>query len=878
MRLRLRRGVFTSLLLLLAVFAFLFSRLDAQQLQQAAASQVWKITGLTMQSGKPSLSLLHGVSLKLPELRIGKDGDTWRLIADVVRIDVSLWSLVSGDLHFSAIDVVHPQLHVSRVMMPQTLLAMDLPDQIDKLRIRKGVLLVADKTLAEDVLLVVRRIAREKQTTWELQSRFAGGDFSGQGYVRFGDDGKHDAFGRLSASKLKINQLPAISFPTLHYDSLSASLTFSVSADQQWKWSGNIESHDKHNQLPDLTWRGKIIGKTSQDFQLRDSQLTFGKGNRLQVFGGCPAGDVCAFKITTRNADAQRLLNVLGVEKPFHAALDGTMHLKQKNSGWQLAAALDLQHVRWGDVDLPDAKMKLEKMYMNSMDDFDVFQAKITPGKEKGEILLKARRRGKDHGFVSVTLKRLDTVWVQIGNIALDSSELKSAVFKPRLAGEGLLGGTVDWTFSPGKSQFGFKLDAKASRVALGDFFKPAGVQAGLTGHYRVEAKQRALSIGEAQLGHSFLKKAEWRISGNQRLVSVADGHVDFAELRASGVKLPGLFDGWHGSIEGAIDDFPLFEHQSVLNKLAASSGALLLHEFGIGDAQWNGKIVLKKGTINTPALHWQQGDEFADFSAHLDANSMRGQLDIMHGRLAWVVEGGFPDFLASLQLHGKFSNLDLIWDENLWQGMHGIYLLKNGKLALKKVRGAFAGGYFQSRKMKIIPFNGGMDFDGRVQMSAVYLEKINGLANGVGADMHGYIFFNGLIGGHFPLGAGAAWHGNGDIEIHKGRWNQAKAAHLILWRPDSGHAKPATGEGFSRLMAHYRFTGNKLELSHLRFNKADLQAEGAATVGLQGNIRGRLHVHNKEQAYVTDISGRWPSAASFFAQEKTAIDGKVKH
>jgi len=658
---------------------------------------------------------------------------------------------------------------------------------------------------------------------------------------------------------------------------MDASLTFSLDTHHQWQWSGNIVSHDRHNQLPDLAWRGKIIGKSVQDFQFLDTQLSFGKGNRLQMAGGCPAGQVCAFKVTTQDLDAQRLLKAVDIREPFNAALNGTMELKQKNKGWQLEAELGLRHVRWGDVELPDATMNLEKMRFSGIDDFQVFRATITPVKEKGEILLSARRRGKEKGFVSVTFKNLDAVWVQLGNIALNSSALNSEALKSHFSGKGPLSGTLDWVFNPAHSQFGFELDATTSQIALGEFSKPAGLRAELIGHYRIAGKQNALSIGEAQLGNSFLKKADWRMVGKKRLVSVASGRVDIAELRASGLKLPKAFDAWHGRIEGGLDDFSMLENEPVLNQLAASSGLLLLNGFGIGDEQWSGKIVLKKGNMSMAALHWQRGEQFADVAADLDANTMRGRLDILRGQIAWSAGDGFPDSLATLQLRGKFTNLDLTWDDNLWQGMHGDYVWKNGVLALSNVRGGFAGGYFQSRQMKVLPVDGGMDFDGRLQMSAVYLEKITGLANSVGADMHGYIFFNGLIGGHLPLGSGAAWRGNGDIEINKGRWNEAKAAHLILWRNDSGLGKQGAGGGFSRLTARYRFTDKKLELSHLKFNKADMRAQGAAEIGSQGNIRGHLDVRKDKQTYTTDISGRWPSAMMFFGDKNSISGGAAK-
>ncbi len=875
MRLRLRRGAFVGLLLLFAVFLFLFlfSRLDANQLQQAAAFQVAQITGLTMHSGKPSLSLLHGVSLKLPQLRIGEDGDAWHLAANVVHIDISLWSLLTGKLHFSAIDVVHPSLYLSSVISPQELFAMDLPDQIGKLHIRNGQFFVDGKVLAEDVIVVVRRIAREKQTSWEVQSRFAGGDISGQGYVRFGKASQREAFGRLSADQLFIKQLPTLPFPTSHYDIFDASLTFSMNAHQQWQWSGNFHSHDSHKKIPDLSLRGKILGRNWHDFQLQDVQASFGKQTRIQMAGGCLAGQACVLEMNTYDADMQHLLDAFDVKNSLSAALDGSIKLQEKKKGWKITGDFALRHVRWADTDLPDVRIKLPKASFISMHDFRLPEVSIKPVEGKGEILISAKRRGEKNGFVNVSMINLDTAWVPLGNIALQASG-----WEWHLAGKGSLSGTLESAFEPGKLQFGFQLDATDGKMTLGGFSKPAGMRAKLIGKYFPDDKGGSFQLSEMQLGDSYIKKAGWHMSGGRKLAFAGNSRIDLLALRAAGLQFPEKFAAWHGRIKGDLDGFSIDRDEAVLHRFVASNGSLYLNAFGSGEDEWGGKITFGKGEIRAPSLHWQDGDKFADIATRLDLRTMRGKMDIRGSKIEWSPEDGLPAWLGDMHLQGEFADVDLAWDDNLWKNMHGSYVLSGGKLELKKARGKFAGGRVQSRRMRLQMRDGGADFDGRLRMSAVYLEKMNGLAHAVGANMHGYIFFNGLIGGHLPLGSGPAWYGNGDIEIHNGRWNEAKAAHLVLWRNnEAGSGKPVVGGGFSRLAARYRFTRSGLELSHLEFNKNGMQMRGKANITSQGDIHGYLKARAGKQKSVTDISGRWPSIIPFFAGGNATSDGFVR-
>ncbi|MDQ6987989.1 MAG: hypothetical protein Q9M25_09320 [Mariprofundaceae bacterium] len=840
----------------------LIARLDADNLQQHVNSRLAQMTGQKMHSGKPSLSLLHGASLKLPTVRIGEAGDAWRLSADVVRINISLWSLLIGDLHFSAIDMIRPVLHLRRGISPQSLFAEHLPEHVEMLRIRHGRLFVQDAQLADNVLAVVRHIDRERQTTWEVESRFAGGDFSTQGYIRSTRSGQKTAFGRISATQLHMQQLNMLPLPPLHYDLFDTSLTFSFDADRQWQWSGNVLTHDSHDELPDLVLRGKVRGGGWRDFRLHDTLVKFGEKSRFQISGGCQATQACKLGIQTHAANAQKLLRVFAVKAPLSAKLDAAFELQERGNGWQVVGDFGLRHVRWSETSLPDVNIKLSKMHFVSSDDFHISRTSIKPVGSKGKIFISGGRSGKQKGFVAVSLNKLDALWVPLGNIVL-----QSYAWQPRLSGKGPVSGSLEWVFRPENALFGFDVDATVSDIGFGKFHKPAGMRAQVIGNYFDDAQGGFLQIGELKIGDSYIKKVAWPVSGKKQQSFVGSSRIDMDELRLTGLKLPEAVAAWHGRIEGGGSMF-VGGDKPLLQRLTAADGTLHLNAFGLGKDQWSGKIRFDQGKLRTRSLRWQRGSQFADMAADVNLRLMRGKLDILRSSIAWSAADGLPDWLAEMQLRGDFAKVDLNWAANLWQGMHGSFSLAGGDLTLNKVRGEFAGGRVQSKRIRMQIKPDGVDFDARLRMSVVQLGKITGLANTLGADMDGYIFFNGLLRGSLPLGSGAAWRGNGDIEIHRGRWKTAKAAHLILWENESvGGSKGGSGERFSRLAARFHFRDSGLELTRLKFDSGKMKASGRVDVSPAGDIHGYLQMRAGEQRLATDISGRWPSLAVFFSE-----------
>ncbi len=878
MRQWVRRGIISALLLCLAAFLILFIRLDDELLHQRVITQLEQTTGQRVYGEKARLSLQHGVSLKLAKLHMDGGGD-WQLTADVVRFDISVWALLFGDLRLTGIDMVHPVLHMDKAIPLKELfatpVAVSLLQDTPIFTFRQGRVLLGDTVLADEVAATVRRIEREQQTTWEVQSRYAGGDFSSQGYVRSSNTGEDKVFGRISATQLHMDQLKELPLPSLHYDLLDASLTFSLEDGGEWQWFGNLLTRDEHGELPELSWRGKLIGRATDDFRLHDAFVRFGDKTRLVMLGGCESGQACKVEINTSGANPHLILKALGIDVPLRGKLDGRVDLQQQEQGWQLDGKLGLRDMKWALTGLPDSVIEIDDLHMNALDEFQLKHADIQPAGGKGSIEVSQLMQAGEKLNVVVRLNRLDAVWAPLGDILLQQSGLLNHSGKARkLDGRGVLNGSVQWTLDGDDSLLHFSLALDEASIALGDgFIKPAGISAGIDGLYRRKAGESRLEIGELQLGESQVHKLILQSSGESPELSIAGAQVDMDSLNSQGVALPGQLNGWKGMLAGSMKHVVLSEDTGIRQWLGSADGNLHLQGFGRDGEKWTGDVSLRHGRAQAKQMNWQHGSDFADFDADMNLANLKGRLNISHASFAWLPEMSLPAWLGESDINGRFRQTDMQWNGNIWKGMQGGYKTRKGRLELDHVRGKLGDGSVLSRTMTLEGMDEGVHFSGRVGMVAVNLNKLEGLADVLGAKVDGFAYLNASFSGTLPLGLKGAeeagvWRGNGDIEIHQGRWKEARAAHHIQWKNGAAEKLGSeAGEGFERLSTRFNISDSGLQLRRLKFERGELSATGEAILTSTGDISGKLNVRQGELMHETTLGGRWPSLANLFPQ-----------
>lgn len=876
-----RRGVGGALLLCLAGFMLVFVRLDDAALRRQVIEQLEQATGRTVHGGKAALSLQHGVSLNILQLGIDGKGGEWTLETDAMRFNISLWSLLVGNLHIASVDMIHPVLHLNKSVSPGALFTSPFAGRLlqgaSVISLRQGRILLRERVLADEVDATVRRVDREQQTSWEVQSRYAGGDFSSQGYVRSTNSGHSKVFGRITATQLQLAQIQSLPFSSLHYDLLDASLTFSLDDGRLWEWSGNMLARDRHGELPELSWRGKIGGRSTNDFTMHDTFIQFGGKTRLALSGGCQSDLMCKVGVETRGADAGLILKALGVDAPLQGRLDGKLAIEQERPGWKLDGKLGLHAMTWASTALPDSTVKLADMLVTQAGTYSIGRADIRPGGGEGSIGLDHVWRNADGFHMGVRLDGVDGAWVPLGNIFLRRSELFSKLLQAKsLDGKGVISGAMDWISVGDESHLHFSLAADKAAIALGKTFaKPAGIVAEASGDYRRQAGKWWLDVSGLHLGDSRLNSLNLDMSTPSPRFSFAGAALNLNVLKAQGVVLPQPLDAWTGKLGGGLKDVVLHKGGGLRQDLGAADGKLHLDGFGRDGQLLNGDVDLQHGTALASGMRWQHGSSFADFDVDMNLLELHGRLNINRAGFQWSPQDSLPAWLMDVDMRGKFGQADLQWSGNAWKDMQGQFVAHRGHVVLDHVRGRLGHGEVRSRSMDLDAIPDGIRFSGRLGMIAVHLDELDGLVDAIGAKPTGYAFVNASLSGVLPMSSmpkGEGWQGNGDVEIQKGSMQGAETDHSIYWQNDAAEKLlNASGQGFDLLACRFRFHDSELKLEHMEIGKGKTRATGEASVNAEGKISGRLIVNREKLSRQSALGGNWPSAARLLSASGAA-------
>jgi hypothetical protein len=352
----------------------------------------------------------------------------------------------------------------------------------------------------------------------------------------------------------------------------------------------------------------------------------------------------------------------------------------------------------------------------------------------------------------------------------------------------------------------------------------------------------------------------------------LANAQLGLEALKDQGVLLPGELSAWKGTLEGDLEHVVMVAGAGISQSLMKADGNLQMKGFGRDGEVWTGDVRLRHGRARTKQMSWQKGAAFADFDADVNISSMQGKVNINRAGFQWLPEASLPDWLNHADIRGRFEKTDVQWNDNIWKGMQGTYIARKGRLELNHLRGGLAEGVIQSRQMVLEGVPGGVRFSGHVGMTGVRLDKVEALPDVAGAKMEGFAYLNSAFSGTLPLGLKGegvdSWQGNGDIEIHHGRWKEAKPAHLVQWGNEAAaKLESDAGEGFDRLSARFKINDSGLQLRRLKFKHGKLSAAGEAMISPVGDISGRLLVREGEVRHESTLSGRWPSLSHLFSQ-----------
>jgi len=859
-----RKALAVLVVLLLAASGVLFLRLDPHKLSASVQSQWQQWSGQKIRIGSASLSLFQGLSLHIQDVDIQSEKQIWHLHADSIRLGLSVWHLLYGKTSIKSVEIIRPVLDVSKPPQMKTLAMMALPKPLKRIRIRQGRIRITGKIAAQDFDGTVRRISREQELTWELQSKLFGGNLTTQGRIRYDAQGRRSAFGKLKAKHILLNSLPAflagLALPQPAYDNVETSLTFDANTSGEWSLFGDAEIHASLKNMPSVTWRGKVKGTGLQRLNWHDAFLQIGRNVMFSTTGECIHSKGCNFGIDTRNAEVPPILKVMNLNIPVKGTLDAKASISWKNGQWSAKGKLASHHGSWSEISVPDTTVSVPNALYRAPGHVELENIHLQQADESGDIALEKFHRSNQEWNLDAHVRNMSNGWVPFANILL---KLNGMV--PDIQGKGILNAKIHASMDSGHTEIGFSVDGSQARLAnAGDFEKPKGVRANITAQLDTRGNRSIFSIRNMDLGDSRAEQIQWVIGqGKTKSVSAKQIRIDLTKLKQNGIVFPDSMKDWHGAIRGRFSHVQPVAGAPVADWFSKSGASLQLDAFGPKENTWDGPVNIQNGMLSTQNLRWKTTGQHARLDGVINLTSRQGNINLQDATLSWKQGDALPAWLGQAKLHGRLRNIDLDWMGNTWGELHGAYRTRGNHITLRKVRGKLAGGSIQSPKISLILSPESVRFSGPVRMAIVRLNKLRGFSEALGAKLDGYMYLNADLEGELPWRTKSAWRGNGDIEIQHGRWQSVDKKLTIA----AGDLRMKTGETipFSRFTTRFHLERRVLQFTRIQLETGTKQITGDAFLHPNGELGGNLQIRDERGMRKYGLLGNWPEVTGVF-------------
>jgi len=859
-----RKALAALVVLLLAISSLLVLRLDPEQLSASVQSQLQQWPGHKFRTGSASLSLLHGISLRIADVNIR--ANVWHLHADSVRFGFSLWHLLHGETGIKSVEIIRPVLDFPKVPDIKDVAMRPFPKSLKKIRVRRGNIRISGYPVAQDFDGAIRQLNGEQELTWEVQTSLFGGDFTTQGRIRHDARGRSSVFGKLKVRHVLVSNLPksiaSMPLPRAAYDTVESSLTFDINADREWSLFGDARLHASLKKAPPIIWRGKVEGAGLQRLSWHDAFFQIGRNTMLSTVGACAHGKGCDFGMETHGAKIPLLLKVLKLNAPVSGTLDAKSAFSWKNGQWTVRGKLASHHISWSDISVPDTTVSVANARFHAPEHIKLAGIHLESVDTGGSMMLSGFITSGKQWNLDARVNNMTRAWAPFTNILL-----KSYGMQPELKGKGPLNADVQVSHDTGHSEIDFSIHADQAQLAYaGKFAKPEGVPASISAHADIEGNKTRLTIRRARLGAGRAEQMQWMIErGGVKSVSTKYIRMNLSRQKQDGIVFPAIMKDWHGAVTGGFTNLRPHAGTAMSDWFAHSSARLELTGFGAAEHRWNGTVHILDGALSTKNLWWQNGSRHARLSGSIHLDSLHGKMDIADAALSWEQGDALPAWFTRARLNGHLHGIDVDWMGNIWGGLHGAYRTRGTHITLRKVRARLADGSVRMPKFALVLSPESIHFSGPVRMAIVRLDKLKGLAGALGANLNGYMYLNASLEGELPWRAESAWRGNGDIEIQHGRWQANRPGPVILM--DGAPAGQGEAIPFSRFAARFHLGRGVLRLTHMQWEAGPGQISGTASLHPDGTIEGELRIRKHESGQASGLSGNWPGLGGLFAK-----------
>ncbi|TLS76532.1 glutamyl-tRNA amidotransferase [Mariprofundus erugo] len=842
--------------------AVLWWRLDIKSLQAAIEGQTARLSGSRLIAREVSLSLIHGVGLRLDQVSL--NNPLLSMQAGHINIGIHLLPLLLGKIEVGTLDIHDATLKLDGDAAANLSASFaSLPFERVHL-IRSSIEDMRGISKLENIELDVRNIGPDREMLWEISSRQSDYSLHGHGQMAFRAGTVMSGFGKLKLTSIPASLLSVVA-PTMLSDwfagqsqRLSGGLTLDITRQRGWSLFGEVDAGGDEQHQP-VRLRGKLSHPAAGELVWHDSFVHLDDRAVIALDGHCSQGQ-CESHLDARSMPVAAWLRL------FPDAVDLPKTLAGKS---RLEAMLRWHGDQWeasGSVRLNDASFS----YRQQSRPLPALQLTVSElhGERNGwggravitfpgiasEILLQADSSSAarvKHQPPSQSLlltlastKLADGVWQPFGNLLLSSLNIA-----PDLTGSGTMRAAVELQLQPQHSSLQLDLGADEARVAYaGQWEKPAGVVAlchGKVGWRSMISQPDGVQLDRCRVADAQLDTLAYHQKEKRESLALSGLTLDLDKLAERKLLLPDWLRLYHGRIEGS-GQFDWLDGSGLLKR---ASGDWNLQQAGTFDWQLSGRVKVADGIFASDHLQLSGPLGQAELKGRFRATDRSGTINVLSGHLDWQALPGLPAGMADIHLAGHIAQGYVTALGYEWQGMSADYFMDQGHLVLKQGVVPFAGGQLQVDELMLTPVASSLRLDGKIRAKEVKLEQLPWLAEWLQADLSGKLGANievkGLFNQDGAVADMSAWQrSNGDLVVYSGSW---------LPRDSALRGLSAPGD-FRKLQLRFRLQEQGVDIPSVELVRHGIRYRGQAAIAADGAISGGL----KGGGAVT-LQGQWP-------------------
>lgn len=854
----------------LLLAALLWWRLDVDALHAAIEQQTARLQGADLQAKGVSLSLMHGIGLRLDTVTF--HAPRLSMQAGHVDISIHLLPLLFGKIEMGTLDI-----HDAHVKLDgDTLAALSvsfasLP--FERVHMNRATIDDADgHAQLENLQLDVRNIGSDREALWELSARQSGYALQGHGQLAFRAGAVMSGFGKLKLKSIPASLLttvaPAMLTQWLSHQNqrLTGGLTLDITRHHGWSLFGEVEAQagdatDGDDQQP-VRLRGKISHPAAGELVWHDSFIHLQDRAVIALDGHCLSGK-CESRMDARNVPVGAWFKLLPKTVALPRTLAGntrlTAMLRWQGDIWQASGSLGLNQLSFhhGQQRLSLPAMRLAVSDLHGNKEGWRGQARVSFPHPGGEIRLQAKSGGyagtqrQTEGWqLKLEPEELaDGVWQPLGNLLLSCLKLS-----PELAGSGPLRAEVVLQQQPDHALLLLDFDTVDATVRYGkQWLKPGG----LAGRCRtsigwdaVISQPKSMQLDQCVLGQSQLAYLEYHQGQYTDRVQFSGLQLDLNSLNDKQLALPVWLQLYRGRIEG--EGELGWKHDT--GALADATGQWNLQQLGTPEWQLSGSLSARDGVMNSSHLQVSGSLGQAEFKGSFRLPTHRGWVDVLSGHLDWQAMPALPALWPDLHLNGKLYRMHVSIAGYQWQDIEADYRFVDGKFKLEHGKVGFAGGELETDGLLLAAAEGTLRIDGKIRARDLQLEQMPWLHQWLQAGMTGKAQANIELKGVLPATDLADWRrSNGDVTIYSGSWTPQQAAPNEGDKPAANNSTPLAE--FRKLAFRFRVQEQFSEISGINLLSHGNRYRGSALIATtDGAISGVL---SGKSSHVID--GTWP-------------------